>query len=175
MMKRVILSLLAGVALSLPVIAAASDIGYVDMERVIKESKLGRAAEARLKERFADKIQPFAEREANILRQQEQFKRDRPLMSAAEAKKRESQIQEQIAAFEKDSAGIQQELAQAQQEEGRKILTPARAAVIAVAKKQKLGAVFEANQPGLLYLDERLDITDAVIADLDAQHNDGRR
>jgi len=168
-MKRLIIPLLACVAWSLPGMAAASDIGYVDMERIIKESKLGRAAEARLKERFATKIQPFAEREAEIVRQQEQLKRDKPLMSAAEAKKRETHIQERIAAFEKDSAGIQQELMQAQQEEGRKIIAPARAAVVAVAKKQKLGAVFEANQAGLLYLDERLDITDAVIADLNAR------
>ena len=58
---------------------------------------------------------------------------------------------------------------QAQEEEGKKILEPARNAVVGIAEEKKLSAVIEANQAGLMYLSEDADITEAVIRRMDAQ------
>lgn len=161
------LLLLLASAFTLPTFA--TEIGYVDMQRVLEESDLGKAAQANLQERFGDEQQAFAQEEAEIRQLQQALERDRPLMSESQLEKKEQEIQGRIKQFEEDFAKIQQQLMQAQQQEGQKILQPARDAVISVAKKRKLGAVFEANQSGVVYLDDNGDITKAVIDAMNAQ------
>lgn len=161
------LLLLLASAFTLPTFA--TEIGYVDMQRVLEESELGKAAQANLQERFGDEQQAFAQEEAEIRQLQQALERDRPLMSESQLEKKEQEIQGRIKQFEEDFAKIQQQLMQAQQQEGQKILQPARDAVISVAKKRKLGAVFEANQSGVVYLDDNGDITKAVIDAMNAQ------
>lgn len=168
---RSLIVLLTALLLSQGALAADVVIGYVDMQRVLEESKLGKAAQAALEERFGDDQQAFAQEEAEIRQLQQTLERDRPLMSEAQVEKKETEIQERIKKFEEDFAKIQRQLMQAQQEEGSKILPSARDAVNSVAKARNLGAVFEANQTGLVYLDEDGDITQAVIKEMDANTN----
>lgn len=163
-----VLMLLLASAVALPTFA--TEIGYVDMQRVLEESDLGKTAQANLQERFGDEQQAFAQEEAAIRQLQQTLERDRPLMSEAQVETKEEEIQARIKQFEEDFAKIQQQLMQAQQQEGQKILQPARDAVISVAKKRKLGAVFEANQSGVVYLDDSGDITEAVIEAMNASN-----
>lgn len=163
-----IFGLLIALPLAISTSTLASEIGYVDMQRVLEESQLGKTAQANLQERFGDEQRAFAEEEAAIRQLQQKLERDKPLMSTAQVEKTEEEIIGRIKQFEQDFAKIQQQLAQAQQQEGQKILKPARDAVISVAKKRKIDAVFEANQAGVVYLDEDGDLTDAVIKAMDA-------
>jgi len=149
--------------------AVAQNIGVVNMERVLVESDQGKAVEKELAERFGDKQQEFAQREAEIRQLQAALERDKPLMSKAQVDKKDSEIKDMIEQFEKDFEAVQKEVVKAQQAEGQKILEPAQKAVTAVAKEQKLGAVFEASRAGLLYLGESADITDAVIKRMNSQ------
>jgi len=151
----------------LPAGAIAEGIGYVDMERVLQQSALGQAAQARLEERFGERQRPFAEEEMAIRRLQQELERDKPLMSRAQVEKREQEIKERIAKFEEDAGALQEELLKAQQQEGVKILKPAREAVVAVAQERDLTAVLEPSQAGILYLAEDADITEAVIDAMD--------
>jgi len=153
----------------LPSIALAQGIGYVDMERVLQESAMGQAAQQRLEQRFSERQQPFAEEELAIRRMQAQLDRDKPLMSTAQVEKTEREIKDRIERLEQDFEAVQREVMQAQQEEGRKLIEPARQAVIAVAKQKKLALVFEAGQINAIYVDEAAEITDAVIAAMNAR------
>ncbi|MBK5942069.1 hypothetical protein CCR96_23065 [Halochromatium roseum] len=164
-------ALLIALPLAISTSTLASEIGYVDMQRVLEESQLGKTAQANLQERFGDEQRAFAEEEAAIRQLQQKLERDKPLMSTTQVEKTEEEIMSRIKQFEQDFAKIQQQLAQAQQQEGQKILKPARDAVISVAKKRKIDAVFEANQAGIVYLDEDGDLTDAVIKAMDAGTN----
>lgn len=144
----------------------AADIGYVDMQRVLRESDLGRAAEGSLEERFGKKTAPFAEKEVAIRQLQAALEREKPMMSEAQVKKKEAEIQEQIEAFEQEFVSVQRELMQAQQQEAVKILEPAHEALRVIAEQKKLAAVFESSQSGqtgILYLDPKTDLTDEVI------------
>jgi outer membrane protein len=149
--------------------SAAQGIGVVNMERVLQESDTGKAVQAKLQERFGEQQNAFATREQEIRQMQAALERDKPLMSKAQVEKKEQEIQTLIEAFEKDFAEVQKQVLEVQQTEGQKILEPAREAVDQVAREQKLGAVFEANQSGLLYLGESADITADVIKALNAK------
>lgn len=166
--RPLVAGLLAALAL-LPLTAAAEGIAYVDMERVLQESAQGKAAQERLEKRFGAKQKPFAEEEAAIRQLQQTLARDKPLMSKSQVEKKEQEIKDRIAKFEKDFTEIQKEVMQAQQEEGQKILRPARDAVNRVAKDKKMTVVFEASQAGVMYFDKSADITEAVIKAMGAQ------
>jgi outer membrane protein len=163
-MKRILTSLFAvGLIGGINLDAAAQNIGFVDMERVLQESAAGKAAQAKLEERFGKDQQAFAEREREIRQLQASLERDKPLMSKAQVEKKEADIKTRIDKFEKDFGAIQKEVAKAQQQEGQKLLEPAREAVNKVAKEKKLDAVFEASRAGLMYLSDSANITEAVI------------
>jgi outer membrane protein len=169
-MKQILSCLLVlGLAGAGAMDASAQSIGIVSMERVLQESDSGKAVQAQLEQRFGEQQQAFAEREREIRQLQAALERDKPLMSKAQVEKKEADIKSGIEAFEKDFQAIQKEVVQAQQSEGQKLLEPARAAVEKVAEEKKLGAVFEANRTGLMYLGESADITDSVIKALNAQ------
>jgi outer membrane protein len=142
---------------------AANDFVYVDMDRVLKESQLGRAAEQRLQEQFGDDTTAFATEEQAIRQAQQALERDKPLMSQAQLEKKEAEIKTRIRDFEKKFSEVQRELMKVQQEEARKILQPAKVAIEAIGQQMKVGAIFEKNQSGMLYLDPKRDITDQVI------------
>ncbi|MFB1486455.1 MULTISPECIES: OmpH family outer membrane protein [unclassified Thiocapsa] len=164
-------ALIAALALSviMPTHALAADVlGYVDMQKVLEESKLGKRIQDQLREEFEPRGQEMAAEEQEIRKLQQSLERDGPLMSAEQVSKQEADVQKRIEAFQEKANGIQQEVLKVQQTKSREIIGPARDSISAVAKKNKVGMVVEPGTSGLLYLDERLDLTAEVIKHLDA-------
>jgi len=147
--------------------AEAQTIGYVDMQQVLQESKLGKQAQEKLKEKFGPKSEEFAKEEKAIAQQKQALERDKPLMSKDQIKKKEDEIQKKIEAFQKSAGGIQQELQKEQQKLAQAIVGPAQEAVQALSKERKMGMVFERSQAGIIYTDSALDLTKEVIKRLD--------
>jgi len=162
------LALPMALSLVLPGTALATDIGYVDMEQVLQKSKLGAKAQAELRKAFEPKAKPIGEEEQAIRQLQETLQRDAALMSKDQVAKKESEIKQRIAAYEKTAGAFQQELMKVQQEKGREVMGPAQKAVDAVAKQKKLSVILERSMSGLVYLDKGLDITPDVIKAMDA-------
>lgn len=168
-MKRSI-SLLALLVLCTPLFAAdPAAIGYVDMQQVIERSKLGQKAHATLKEQFAEPQEALAKEEQAILQLQESTDRDSALMSEEELTKRKNEIKERVQKIQRSATTAQQELAREQAKLGAGIITPAKDVITKLAKEKGLGAVFERNQSGLLYIEDGLNLTDEVIKRLDAE------
>ncbi len=150
--------------------AAAAGVGFVNMERVFAQSPQGRAVQARLAEEFGDEQQAFARREQEIRQMQAQLERDEPLMSKTQLDKQQQEIDSLIAQFEADFAKVQEQVVKIQQEEGQKLMGPAREAIEVVAKQKSISAVFELsafdpNRAGMLYFEEgaEVDLTQDVI------------
>lgn len=156
-----LLSLSASAAESIPV-------AYVDMQRIFEESAIGRQANEKLKEQFGPRQQAFDQEEQAIRQLQQALARDQALMSQAELEKRQKEIQQRIGKLQQDAAAAQQDLAQARSKLGSEILAPARAAIAEVAKQRKVGIVLEQRQAGMLFGDSTLDLTEAVVKQLDS-------
>lgn len=149
--------------------AEPGKIGYVNMQKVLDESKMGQEAQESLKEQFSGKQQKFAKEEQTILGLQQALQKDQALMSQEELDKRMAEIQERVKKLQLEATQVQQELAKEQNKLGGAIMEPARGIIEAVAKDKQVSAVFERRQSGLLYVDEGLDLTAEVIKRLDAQ------
>jgi outer membrane protein len=168
-MKR-FASLLATLAFCTPLLAV--EIGYVDMQQVIEESKLGQQAHATLKEQFAEPQAALAEEEQSIRQLQESTSRDAALMSQDELDKRKNELQQRIAKLQQNAASAQADLAREQAKLGAGIVNPAREVIAELAKEKNLGAVFERKQSGLLYIEDGLNLTGEVIKRLDARKSE---
>jgi len=166
MLIRTLVTILA---LYLPFAAVeAASLGYVDMQKVLEESTLGKRVQEGLRKQFEPRAEELGKTEAEIRQLQEAFSRESPLMSTEQAKKKEAEIKGKIESYQKAGAALQQELAKVQQQKGRELMAPAHEAVDTVAKQKKLSMVVERNLAGILYLDEGLDITAEVIKLMDA-------
>jgi outer membrane protein len=164
--SSLVLALLA--SLILPTHAFAADsVGYVDMQRVIEQSKLGQRLQEQLREEFEPRGQALAQEEQEIRQRQQTLERDGPLMSADQVSKEEAEIETRIKAYQEKATALQQEIMKVQQEKGREIIVPAKDSITAIAKKKKVGMVIEPGMSGLLYVDETLDLTSDVIKHLD--------
>lgn len=169
-MPRPILFLVLSFFMVPPTLAANDgSVGYVDMQEVLEQSKLGQRLQEQLRKEFEPKAKQFAEDEKQIQTMQQSLERDKALMSKDQLAKKEKEIQALIENYQKKTLPIQQELMKVQQEKGREIVVPAREAVNAVAKRKKLGMVVERGLSGLLYLDESLEITAEVIKEMDGK------
>jgi outer membrane protein len=156
-------------ALALPFATLeAASLGYVDIQKVLEQSTLGKKVQEELRKEFEPRAQELGKTEAEIRQLQETLARDSALMSADQVKKKEAEIKQRIEAYQKAGGALQQEVAKVQQQKGREVMAPAQKAVDAVAKQNKLSMVVERSLTGILYLDPGLDITDDVIKHMDA-------
>lgn len=155
----------------LPLTAAEPvSIGFVDMQRVIEESKLGKQAFATLQEKYAEPQAALQKEEKEIVQLQQNLARDGALMSQAELDKRKGELQERIAMIQRKAAMAQQELSQDQAKLGSGIIKPAQEIVTELGKERKLTAIFERSQSGMLYVEEDRNLTDEVIKRLNAKN-----
>lgn len=150
--------------------AGPAVVGYVDMQQVLDSSSMGQRAQEKLKKQFEPQGQELGTEEQAIRQLQQTLERDKPLMSKKQVEKKEAEIQELIEGFQKKAMEAQQALLKEQQKLGAAIIAPAREAVTEVAKKEKISVVLERNQAGVLYLDEALNITEAVIKVMDKKN-----
>jgi outer membrane protein len=145
--------------------------GYVDMQAVIDNSKMGMQALQALKKEFAPRQEELSQEEQSIHQLQQTLARDGALMSQAELDKKTTEIQRRIQAFQRRFARAQGDLAQEEKKLGGRILVPAQAIITELAKDKQIKIVFE-RRSGLLYVDDSLDLTAEVIERLDAQVKD---
>ncbi len=169
-MPRLRLVFALSLIIALPAVAANTlSVGYVDMQQVLEQSKLGKRLQEQLRKEFEPRARAFAQDEQQIQALRQALERDKALMSKDQLAKKEKEIQGRIEDYQKKTQPLQQELMKVQQEKGREIVAPARAAVNAVAARKKLSMVVEHSQAGMLYIDPSLEITSDVIQELDAK------
>ena len=146
-------------------------IGYVDMQRVIEESQMGKEARATLEKKYREPQKRLSEEEQAIRELQQKTNRDAALMSQAELDKRTAEVQERIQKFQKEAMARQQELGKDQAQLGGDIVKAAGGVISKLATEKKLAAVFERNSSGLLYIQDKLNLTDEVIKRLNTLAN----
>lgn len=170
-MKRTAWLVMAGLWILALGSAYADDarIGYVDLRKVLAESKAGQHA--------ADEIQKLVkQREAALKRQNDEFKnlkqdyeKNKLLLSASKRESKEQELQEKFTAFQQARAEAQREIEQKQREYTDKALPRIRDIIRELAQEEKLTLVLDMNQMPVLYASGTPDLTSKVIQRFDAK------
>lgn len=164
--------LVAAVVLSLQAVSSAYAedirIGYVDIRKVMTESKSGSKVRAEIEKTIKTRRESLAQEEKKLKDLQEAFEKDKLLLSESQRVTKQKEFQERVRAFQQARADAQHEIEQKEREFTSKALPKIRDIIRDLAKEQKLTLVFEKNEAPVLYAVDGPDLTDKVMQRFDA-------
>jgi outer membrane protein len=169
-MKRFLL--VAAVVVSLQAVSSAFAedirIGYVDVRKVMTESKSGSKVRAEIEKTIKARRESLAQEEKKLKDLQDAFEKDKLLLSESQRATKQKEFQEKVRAFQQARADAQREIEQKEREFTSKALPKIRDIIHELAKEQKLTLVFEKNEAPVLYAVDGPDLTDKVMQRFDA-------
>lgn len=142
-----------------PAQAADLKIGFVDAERVNRESSAAEEASKRLEKEFAPRVQELQRRESQIKNLQAQFEKDALTVSENDRRAREQELQRQVIDAQRMQREFQEDLNLRRNQELGALLERANKIVRQIAESEKFDLIVQEA----VYRSPRIDITDRVL------------
>lgn len=163
--RRGLTVLVLGVAAA-TAMAQEFKIGFVNTDRIFRDSAAAKAAQAKLEQEFSRR-----ERELENLRNQlraasEKFEREAPTLSESQRTQRQRQLVDMDRDFQRRSREFQEDLNLRKNEELQQVLERANRVIRQIAEAEKYDLIIQEA----VYINPKHDITDRVINGL----NNGR-
>lgn len=149
----------ASAMVTAPVYAQSTKIGFVSTERILRDSKPAKAAQAKIEGEFKrrdDELQKLA----NSLRSQAQkFDKDAPVLSESERVKRQRQLADLDSDLQRKRREFQEDFNRRRNEEFSSIVERADAAIKKIAEQQGYDLIVQ----DAVTVSPKVDITDQVM------------
>ena len=161
----VLATLLAGPA------AAQTRIGYIDSGRIWNEFKLAQEAQQRFDRQVQGWRDEAAEKERVVKQLRDEVRDQSPVLSQLKRQEKDTQLQRAISEYESFIQDVWGANGRATQENTRateEIVALVRRAVEKVAGSKGVELVLDAASGFILYADKNLDMTNDVLAELQA-------
>ena len=177
-MKRIALMALALVCTSAPVAGWAEiKIGYIDSEVLKERLPEFREAQRKLDQLRQDYENQAKDREAKLMKLQEDFRKQELLMSEARKAELQADFEEkvrQLQAFTQEKFGPEGELMRKNIELSEPIFKKINDALKTLAEEEGYDFVFDAAAPssGLVFAGEDYDLTETLLESLDEQRTE---
>ena len=143
-------------------------IATIDVQKVLTTSNVGKAASERMKKLQDDRMAKAQQMSADMAKLENQLKTGNSTLLPAEVRALEKQRAEKRNAMMQFAQTAEKELGAARDKELGEINTQTLPVVQAIAREMSLAAVFNKFESGMIYSADSLDITDAVIARMNA-------
>ena len=150
----VALALLGGLAQ-----AQELKIGYVDLQRVLRDAQPAKAAQAKLESEFGKREKELADLAARLKAASERLDRDAPTLAESERSRRQRELVEQDREFQRKRREFQEDLTQRKNEELAQVLDRANRAVKQIFDQEKYDLIVQE----VVFASPRVDITKRVI------------
>jgi len=169
-MKQIALATAAVLSLHAVGFAYAEDIriGYVDMRKVMTESKAGSKVRADIEKTIKERREVLAREEQRLKDLQQAFEKDKLLLTENQRATKQKEFEEKVRAFQQARADAQREIETKEREFTSKALPKIRDIIRDLAKEQKLTLVLDKNEAPVLYAPEGPDLTEKVMQRFDA-------
>ncbi len=157
-------AILATLILALTAIAAqaqAADlkIGYVDVERIHRESAPAERASKQLEKEFAPRAQELQRREAQLKSLQAQLEKETVTLSEGERRSREQDLARQGVEFQRMQREYREDLSLRRNQEISALLERANRVIKQIAEAEKFDLILQ----DAVYRNPRLDVTERVL------------
>lgn len=134
-------------------------LGYVSLDRIIRDSLPAKAAQARLEQEFSKRERDLQAQGAAIKSRAEQLERDAPAMSESQRQTRQRELVDMDRDFQRKRREFQEDLGKRRNEELQAVFERANRVVRQVAEAEKYDLILQEA----VYISPRHDITDQVI------------
>lgn len=149
----------AVVATPVSVYAQSTKIGFVSTERILRDSKPAKAAQAKIEAEFKRRDDEL-QRLSNSLRSQAQkFDKDAPVLSESERVKRQRQLADLDSDLQRKRREFQEDFNRRRNEEFSSIVEKADAAIKRIAEQQNYDLIVQ----DAVTVSPKVDITDQVM------------
>jgi outer membrane protein len=138
-----------------------SSIGFVSLERILREAPAAQEAQKKLEREFSPRGQELSKQAEQLKKMQEGLEKNAMTMSESERQKREREFGDANREFQRKQREFNEDLAQRRKEEFERVVERANRAVRQIAEAEKLDIVFQNEQ--VVWASTRIDITDKVI------------
>lgn len=139
--------------------AADLKVGFVDAERVNRESTPADEASKRLEKEFQPRVQEIQRREGQIKGLQTQFEKDALTMGENDRRTREAELSRQIVDLQRLQREFQEDLNLRRNQELGGLLERANKIIRQIAESEKYDLIVQEA----VYRSPRIDITDRVL------------
>jgi outer membrane protein len=145
--------------------AAELKIGFIDAERINRESAPAEGASKRLEKEFAPRAQELQRREAQIKSLQGQLEKDAMTMSESDRRTREQELSRQTLDFQRLQRSYTEDLNLRRNQELQTLFERANRVIKQIAEAEKYDLILQEA----VYRSPRLDITERVLKALAAE------
>lgn len=161
--------LLVSIALALPVPALAQDvkIGFVNTERILRESGPAQRAGKKLESEFSRKQQELQKLADQLKRLQDDLEKNGMTMAEAQRRAKEREFNELNRDLQRRDRDFRDEVNQRRNEETAQLVDQANRIIRQIAEQEKYDVILQATDA--LILNPKVDITDRVMKALDGK------
>jgi outer membrane protein len=146
-------------AVSISSFAQDFRIGFVNTDRIFRESAPAKASQTKLEQEFAKREKELVDLGNTLKTASERFERDAPTLSETQRNTRQKQLVEQDRDFQRKRREFQEDLNNRKNEEFQQVLERANRVVRQVAESEKYDLVLQEA----VYINPKHDITEKVI------------
>jgi len=148
-----------GAVVSLPANAQGSKVGFVNTERILRESGPAKAAQAKLEAEFKRRETEVQNLQRNVQSQQQALTKDAATISESERMKRGRALDVAQQDFERKGRELSEDFSVRQNEALQTIIQNANAAIKTIAERENYDIILQ----DAVTVNPNLDITDKVI------------
>ncbi|ARU05784.1 hypothetical protein CCO03_14800 [Comamonas serinivorans] len=154
----------SAVLVSLPAVAQDFKIGFINTDKLLRESGPAKAAQSKLESEFSKREKELVDSGNALKASSDKFERDAPTLSESARATRQRQLADQDNAYQRRRREFQEDLAARKNEELAQVLDRANRVVKQVAETEKYDVILQEA----VYINPKHDITDKVIKALDS-------
>ncbi|MDP1673539.1 MAG: OmpH family outer membrane protein [Burkholderiales bacterium] len=162
MLKKLLICGIAGIAMfcaGAVATAAQLKIGFIDQERITRESAPAERASKQLEKEFAPRAQELQRREAQIKSLQGQLERDAMTMSDSDRRAKEQELGRVSLDFQRMQREYREDLNLRRNQELGALFERANRIIRQIAEAEKYDIIFQEA----VYRNPKIDITDKVL------------
>jgi outer membrane protein len=154
-----------GLFAGVPLRAQEAHIGFVKIERILREAASAKAAEAKLTQEFSKRDKDIVDLGITFKADVDKFQIESPTMPEAERLAQQRKLADQDRALQLMRRNFQEDLNARKSEELKSLIASANKIIKQVAEAQKYDFIFQ----DAVYVNPKDDVTDRVLKALDAQ------
>lgn len=146
-------------------------IAYLDMQRTLNTSEAGMAAKAQLQEKLKKYQEQVNIKQDELQKLKNDLEKQGITLNEAARAAKEKDYQQKLKDFQRFTKDAEEDLQARDGEFTKKILESLEKIVQEYGKKNGYAMIFDARAAGLLYADQKVDLTDEILKVLNAtQH-----
>ena len=164
-LKAAVMSVaLLGAVTALPVASQEIKLGYVSVERILRDSAPAKAATQKLEAEFSKRDRELQDLGAKLKAAAERLEKDAPVLGEAERARRQRELAELDRDVQRRQREFREDLNQRRNEELQGLLERAERIVRQIAEQEKFDLIVR----DAVFFSPRVDITEKVLRALNA-------